>query len=509
MWIDLLIRARLEVTMSEAHWQFGVVADPEQLRGAGWGRVCTALLVALVAFGAAGPTAAQSSRRAQEPESFINQQRAIQERLRREFDAELGRAQRALFDWGGWYSRYGFVFDDGVESSRTLRRHDLRLWGRVSLDEETHEFYARTRLSLLDFNSGDAYDGNDDDVEGPNLERGFYRFDLARAIRAYQGEGIDYNVEFVGGRDLVEFGTGLALAIPLDHVSLRGTYRSFELTGLFGRTVGSIDDFDLSRTVERTHRNFAGAQLRYVGFERHRPFVYAFWQRDHNSEKLVDPFQDYDYDSFYVGLGSGGEIGAGLRYAAECVYEGGQSFGHRQFLRRNDIHAWAGTALLEYLFPGKHQARASVEYVFGSGDGDRFASPTNTVGGNRGDFEDTSFIGFGYRDTGLSFAPRYSNLHMWRAGASYYPWPEHARLERLEIGTDWYLFYKHHAAAAVSDPTATLQSGYLGWEMDYYANWRLTADLAWTARLGVFFPGDAFRDQTTRTFVLLGMTWSF
>ena len=40
-------------------------------------------------------------------------------------------------------------------------------------------------------------------------------------------------------------------------------------------------------------------------------------------------------------------------------------------------------------------------------------------------------------------------------------------------------------------------------------NWRVDADLAWTARLGAFFPGKAFSDRTTRTVLLVGMTWSF
>ena len=79
----------------------------------------------------------------------------------------------------------------------------------------------------------------------------------------------------------------------------------------------------------------------------------------------------------------------------------------------------------------------------------------------------------------------------------------------LEVGTDWFLYWKHHRAAAVSDPLADTQSGYLGWEMDYFANWRITSDLAWTARYGTFFPGSALSDQTTRTFLLTGVTYSF
>ncbi|MGB2987835.1 MAG: hypothetical protein WBE26_18355 [Phycisphaerae bacterium] len=469
-------------------------------------RVCGA---ALTVCAVVTTVAAQPRAPSQASDSFVNQQRAVERRLRKEFDAEVGDAQRALFDWGGWYSSYVFLFDDGVESSRTLRRHDLRLWGRLVLDKGAHEFYARTRLSLLDFNAGDSYDGNDDDVEGPNLERGYYRFNLAKAIAANEDRAIGYNLVVTAGRDLVQFGGGITLAAPLDHVSIRGTYRAVEFTGLAGKTVGSTQDFDLSRTATRTRRNFFGGQVKYLGLERHEPFMYALWQRDRNREALFQPFQRYDYDSFYLGIGSMGEVVKGLRYAAECVYETGRSFGHGQFLHDNDISAWAVQAELEYLFPGKHKAKASIEYLFGSGDSDRFASPTNTAGGNVGHFADTSFIGFGYRDTGLSFAPRYSNLHMWRAGASCYPWPKHDRLRHLELGTDWYLYHKHHRDAAVSDPTAYVRSGYLGWEMDYYVNHQVTADVSWTARWGVFFPGSAFGDCSPRTFFLVGLTWSF
>lgn len=473
-----------------------------------WSHRLSTVTVAL-ALCATAPADAQRGEPRHDPDSFLNQQRALEARFHQLLDTEIGDSQKALFDWGGWYNLYLFIFDDGVESSRTLRRHDLRLWGRLVLDNRAHEFYARTRVSFLDFNGGDAYDGNDDDVEGPDLERGYYRFDLARAVRAYTGRQLEYDVVATVGRDLVQFGGGLALAAPLDHAALRATYRAFELTAVAGRTVGSSQDFDLSRTATRTRRDFFGAQLKYLGFERHEPFVYGFHQHDRNREARFRRFQRFDYDSFYVGLGSTGELAKSLRYATELVYETGRSFGHGQFLHDNDIDAWAVQAELEYLFPGRHKARGSIEYLFGSGDPDRAASPTNSAGGNLGDFDDTGFIAFGYSDTGLSFAPRYSNLHMWRAGASCYPWPEHDRLRRFELGTDWYLYYKHHASAAVSDPTATGRSGYLGWEMDYYANWQVAADLAWTARVGVFLPGQAFPDRTTRTFFMIGMTWSF
>lgn len=468
-------------------------------------------------FNATVITASAQDNAPDRPLSFIQQQRSTDERIRQEFDRQLGESSRAAFDWGGWYSLNFFLFDDGVESSRTLRRHDLRLWGRLTLDRGVHDFYVRGRLSFLDFNSGDSYDGNDDDVEGPNLERGIYRFDLSKALGSHAGsssrgeESFLDDTQFVitAGRDLVQFGTGMTLATPLDHVALTSRMDDWEWTILAGKSVGSSDDFDLSRNSTRMRRNFLGGEIRYLGFERHRPFAYALWQRDRNRDEWRQTWQNYDYDSSYVGIGSVGQLSERVRYETEWVFEEGRSYGHRRFLKQNEVEAWAWRNELEYLARGEHQARASIEYLFGSGDPDRLTSPTNSFGGNRFDFVDSSFVGFGFRDTGLSFAPLYSNLHMWRVGGSFYPWPRDENLRQLEVGTDWYLYHKHHASGAVSDPTAAVQAGYLGWEMDYFLNWRVTGDLAWTARFGAFFPGNAFEDRSTRTFLLLGLTWSF
>ena len=450
----------------------------------------------------------QRQTRRPEPQAFLNQQRAIEDFIRAEREKLGVPTDRVEFDYGGYYSFFLFLYDDGIESSRTFRRHDLRVWSRLTLDRGAHEFYARTRVSFIDFNSGDEYD-EEDDVEAPVFERAFYKFDLARAVQAYEDRTIDYNVEIKVGRDFTEFGTGYALSTTLQQVWLRGTWRDWQLTGLAGRTPGSMQDFDLSRNPERTRRWFYGAELRYAGFERHEPFAYVLWQRDHITDNIPTVFQKYDYDSFYVGIGSVGELVRNLRYATECVFETGHSYGDRRFRKKNRINAWAWDVTLEYLFDTPKRPRASVEYMFASGEGDRLGSPTDSRGGVSRGYRDESFIGFGYRDTGLSFAPFLSNIHIWRAGGSFFPFEGHERLDRLELGTNWFLYYKHHASGAVSDPTANIQSGYLGWEMDYFANWQVTSDLSATARYGVFFPGKAFDDRTTRTYLLMGFTWNF
>jgi hypothetical protein len=449
-----------------------------------------------------------AAQEARESEAFVQQQQLVQRATWDQIDEELTPAEKADFDFGGSYSFHLFIYDDGIESSRTFRRHDLRVWSRLSLDQGAHEFYARVRGGFLDFNSGDGF-VRDDDWEGPSLERGFYRFDLRRAMRAWGRDDLNFDLRMKVGRDLVQFGTGLALWQVLDHVAVQYIQHNVELTGLAGRTVGSQEDLDRSRPLDRTRRTFYGAQARYLGVERHRPFAYVLWQRDHNSETWPTPLQEFDYDSFYVGIGSRGELAKNLGYSTEWIHESGHSYGNRRFLSRDHIRAWAFDMQLVYLFEHETRPKASIEYLFASGDSNRLASPTNAIGGNRFDGTDSGFNAFGYRDTGLGFAPVMSNLHMWRLGASFYPFAGDRWLDKLEMGTNWFLYWKNHRDGAVSDATANVRSGYLGWEMDYYANWEITNDLAWTVRGGLFFPGEAFSDTSVRPFILTGVTWSF
>ena len=447
---------------------------------------------------------------AQPTQTFLQQQRQVEEGIRRQIDRELPVTQKLQLDCGGWFSHYTLLYDDGFESSRTLRRNDLRLWGSLIADEGIHQAYVRMKLNYVDFNSGDSFDGHDDDWEGPDLDRGWYQLDITKALNRYAGTKLPVSLKTRVGRDFVEFGTGYTLSLPLDAITITAEAYDVEVRGLLARTPSSIDNIDSSVPGwDSSDRTFFGIEGRYKGIPRHEPFVYVLWNNDNTSEDPPDLFQEYDYDSFYVGLGSTGEIVDRLHYSTEWVYECGESFGDRRVFRRDDVEAWAFDAELTYFPDHPTQPRFLLEYMFASGDSDRLGSPTNAVGGNRGDRRDTSFVAFGYRDTGLSFAPLLSNIHIWRGGAAFLPFHKVKWLRKLELGTDWFLYHKHHRSAAVTDALADRGSGFLGWEMDYYANWRITSDLSWTLRYGAFFPGDSFSDRTCRPFLLTGLTWSF
>jgi len=474
---------------------------------------CEKSLVCVILLGLASGVIRPGSVVAQNTtETFIRQQRQVEERVRSELDQQLPASQKTFLDWGGWLTWYGFLFDDGEDSSRTVRRTDLRLWGSLNADDGIHQAYARMRMAYNDFNAGDSPFGNEDDLEGPNLDRGWYRLDVTKALQKYGSLDLPFDLSAKVGRDYVMWGTGYAMSMPLDAVQIAGRVGELAIDGLLARTIHSWDNLDASRPHhDQSWRYFYGVQVRYTGLERHEPFVYYIWQRDHQSDG--SPwiyFQQWRYDSQYLGLGSTGELAPHWQYSAEMVYQQGRSYGNGQFSKRNKICAYGWDLQLEYLSPRTTHPKFAIEYMFASGDGDRRLSPTNAVGGNRPLTKDTSFNAFGYRDTGLSLAADLSNIHIWRAGASFFPFEHKAEwLDRFELGTDWFLYHKNRAHGAISDDLANVRSGYVGWEMDYFLNWRFTSDLAWTVRYGAFFPGKAFEDKTTRTFLLTGVTWNF
>lgn len=470
-------------------------------------RLCSlpAAVLVLLAVGQIG--------RGQQPDAeaesrFLRQQRVIDEQLR-EQRAELAPIQSLLdWQWGGWIEYYVFHFDDGVQSSRVVQRPGLSIWTRLRIDDGAHELFARLKLRYTYFNAGDQIDRRQD-WWGPNIDQAWYQIDVGRAFRLSKPAD-PYQLRARIGRQTVVFGTGYALDMPMDAVLLDASLHDLRVLGLFGKSIGSFPNVDRSDPVDsHSNRLFYGVQLAYEGWQRHVPFVYALWNNDRTDERPRDFFQNYSYDTFYVGTGARGELAHNLNYWVEGVFESGHSYGDRCFRQRDCVEAFGWDVGIEKLFDVPTRPRLVGEYMFASGDRDRLFSPTSAAGGNRGDRRDTSFVGFGFRDTGISLAPTMSNLHVWRLGGSLSPLERIELFRDLEIGANWFLYHKNHARAAISDPLADNFNGYVGWEMDYFINWRLASDLAWTMRWGTFFPGSAYSDQSTRHFLFTGLTWSF
>ena len=437
--------------------------------------------------------------------------RVYQEELRVRLDEQNVSARETGFDGGGWYNFACFNFDDAsLRRNRTLYQNQLRLWGSGSL-QGAQRVYVRGLFNWDDWNHGD----NGDQRENKDLqriERAWYQIDFDQLFKNQSGQDQSWKLRTTVGREYVTLGTGLALAMPMDMVRIQGAIKDWEATAIIGQSVTHTPNIDASAAVQdHQERCLFGGEIAYTGLDHHRPFVYILDNEDHTDPWGKDPFQQYNYTSRYVGTGSTGTLVLpDLRYQTELVGEWGKTFSDGvNYGMQDKICAWAYDALLEYLFRVDMHPKVMVEYLHGSGDPDRLISNA-TVGGNKPGTTDRAFNAFGYRDTGLSFAPALSNMQVYTTGAGFYPLEHIELFRKLETGTKVFFYQKSTGSGGISDTTATRTGDWVGWEWDAYADWRITSDFTWTIRYGSFQPGDIFgNDRTCRQFVYTGITFSF
>ncbi len=439
--------------------------------------------------------------------------RVYDEQLRVELDKQQAAARQIGLDGGGWFSFALFHYDDDAAGQeRTLRQYELRLWGTYT-EAGVHTFYVRGLVGWDDWNSGDNPEirKDDDDFTEPEVERAWYRFDYNRLVRNRTGQDPAVGFTLKVGRDYYDIGSALVLALPLDAVTFTVNLWNWKLTGLLGLTIHDTANIDESAAVaDSQDRIFYGAEARYAGLDRHEPYAYFLIQEDHTNRDGGPPLQGYQYDSQYFGIGSGGSVLLpNLRYATELVFECGRGFAEGTRTHRQRVRAMAFDLLLEYFFDVPRHPKVTFEYLFGSGDGDRRLSSTSTIGGNLAGTNDRAFNAFGFRDTGLTFAPRVSNLHIFQFGVSGFPLEDFRLLRKMEIGSKVYFYAKDRSDGAISDIMGTQGSTWVGWEWDVFCNWRVTSDVSLTVRYGVFQPGAAFQQKNARQFFYTGLTYSF
>jgi len=439
--------------------------------------------------------------------------RIYEEQLRVRLDEQLPAAREEGLDFGGWFNMALFNFDDaGASKERTLRQFQLRTWVSLNI-RGVHRAYARALLNYDDWNSNTnpSIDRKDDYEE--DLERIWYQFDWGQMMRNQTGvlPAVAWRVKV--GREFATIGTALVLSMPLDMIQFDLSTPDWELTAFLGRTDRDSRNIDDSFSVA-THQDrvMFGVQAVYRSLDRHRPFVYFLNNHDNTSASPPDAAQAYEYSSHYVGAGSEGTLPIlqpNLRYQAEIVGEWGETYSDGVTAGQDNIEAMAIDVLLEYLFRTRTHPKVMFEYIFASGDSDRRNSATATAGGNEPGTYDHAFNAFGFRDTGLAFSPRISNIHIWMIGASFFPLENLDLFRKMEIGSKVF-FYSKAVHGPISDTLAVNDVRRLGWEWDVYCNWRLTSDLAWTLRYGAFWPGGSFENaNSTRNFLYTGIVFSF
>jgi hypothetical protein len=312
----------------------------------------------------------------------------------------------------------------------------------------------------------------------------------------------------------VEWGSGLVLSLPLDAVVVGGQFGDLNVRGLAAHSINSIDNIDRTAAVaQRLEREFYGAEIEVQGFEKHRPFAYALRAIDRTETPAgAIPMQKYGYDCWYFGVGSRGILwNPNWTYAGEVIWEHGRGYadiltspGPNQL---EDVEAFAADVQINHYLGGVHKPRFSAQYTFASGDDDRLR-PSDTFGGNVWGTNDNGFNAFGFRYTGYSFAPVVTNIHVLRFGFAFLPFPESEVFDQLELGTDVF-GYASAETGGISDISAGVGSRSLGYEVDTHIFWRIVSDLSLVVRYGVFMPGEAFLDGTSRHSLYTGVTVSF
>ena len=434
----------------------------------------------------------------------------FQEELRVKLDEQRPEDRDVAFDAGGWISAVFYHYDDAAaRSDRTLRRYQLRVWGRMNV-KGVHRAYVRGLLNYDDWNKGDnPMPGRGDESE-EEIERLWYELDIGTAV---WGSDNKLKVKIKAGRQFAQIGTALTLSMPLDMVQVAASTPDLSVKALLGLTIRDSDNIDQSANVaSHQDRLFCGVELAYEGFGRHRPFVYVLSNKDNTDPRPNLPGQSFEYSSQYVGVGSKGMLPGGeLKYQAEVVSESGRTYSVGATTGKDRISAVAVDLAVNYNFRMATKPRLMAEYIFASGDKNRAISSTSTIGGNVAGSKDHAFNAFGFRDTGLALAPRISNIQICMLGGSFFPLEDIKAFRKMEIGTKLFYYRKVAEAGAISDTTALNNSRYVGSAADVFCDWRMTSDLAFTIRYGAFFPGSAYDggDKTCRQFLYSGLVFSF
>jgi hypothetical protein len=469
-----------------------------------------AIAVAVRSSGAAAPPEPPR------PEEVFQRSYFFDEQTRERLEAQVPAKQKALVEWGGAYiPTYTFFNNYSLRADGSLNQggahvtvQDLRLWAQFLLDD-VNRIYARGLLRYTDWSAGDAGGFRQHDLQGMNLEVGYYELDIAGAARKYAHQDWPARALFRGGRQYIEVGRGIAMAKYLDAGWIQVETKDLRLELFGGRTIESEDNIDRSAPgFTHSRRNVYGMQAAYRGIPNHEPYVFLVYQRDRSEEKPIDPFQDYRYTSWYGGIGARGGLGPRTRYILEGIFEWGDSAANGQVGDSERIQAWAGDAQIDHFFNLPTNPLLSVEYAYASGDSDR-TSATTAVGGNRIGTRDMEFQGFGYVNSGLALGARFSNIQFARIGGRFTPYEQKTGFGRLDLGYNFYWLWKAKAAGPISDTLAVNDSLDIGKEIDVFAEWRILSDLALSLHYGRLFPGDAYQDDEPRNFFFSALTFSF
>ena len=455
----------------------------------------------------AGPAfGAQPAGAPPQPEDMFQRSLFYEQDVRSRLEGAMPAEQKVLLEYGGFYIPSYIHFTDQDDANGDMTVQDLRLWTQIRFDE-VHRVFARMRLNYIDFAPGDGQGLRQHDLVGPNLEIGFYELNVGQAAAKYLGQKWPFTLYIRGGRQYIEVGRGIALGKVLDAGQFELQAKDWAFMGFAGHSQRGQDDIErVGPRYDATRRAFFGGQATYRGIDGHEPYAFFVIQKHMTDVDL--PTQDFDYDSSYYGVGSKGAVTTNLHYAIESLWEFGRGAADTQVSGTEPVRAYAFNGELDYYVQRPMKPVLTAEYGYASGDPDR-GSALSALNGNRIGTVDREFQGFGYVNSGLALGSKFTNMQFVRLAGRMTPYEKKTGAGRIDVGLDYYFFFKATDGGPTSDYRAFRDARSVGNEVDIYLEWRIFSDLSWTVRYGRFFPGAAYTDHHARDFFYTGLNFSF
>ncbi|MCH2136544.1 MAG: hypothetical protein MK101_08175 [Phycisphaerales bacterium] len=485
--------------------------------------VATLLSVGVIAAPAAGQGA---------QEALINrlEQEMLDAQIEQRIAAHEGQTtfERMTLDYGASL-RFGIAGIQGADGAdSTLYQYEANVFANAVVDGG-HRIFGNLRFL---YNQYDVSRGsNETGFLVPYGNRYWYQFDLKALQRATEGAAGDLDLNMRAGRQFINWNSGLIYSNDIYGMRVRGGTDRLSWEGLIGVTASSgFYDFDPSRSNydSQTDRALFGIRGGWTFGPELELFVSGFWQRDHNENRNVTvtlPVTgetvtfNHNFDTSYLSVGGSGAIGPEVLWTLELVRETGTRHSRHVYVpgpplqavnEDSPIEAYAGVFNLSWAPSGiATRPRIDGTLAFGTGDADHFTT-SGGQGGNHPGTTDHSFQSMGYVYTGLAGAPSLTNLLMLRVGGSVGIPIEARRPDALRVGMDVFLFGKQKVDAPVSLRFSN-NNRYLGTEVDWKIDWRLTSDVSFTLRAGLYWPGSdtPALGNLTRHFVYGGFTYGF
>ncbi len=469
------------------------------------------ILLAVISLSAISPEAMAQNRET----ALLNriEQQMLDDEIERRLQDHRGQTfgEQLTLDYGASL-RFGWAkLDNANFQPYGLRQYEANVYLQATA-AGGHRVFGNLRFLYSQYyNSDNSNNGWLD----PIGNRYWYQFDLSDWQQSNEGAVGEFDFNIRAGRQFITWGSGLVWSNDLYGVKMRADWDALTIEGLAGVSARSgLYDFDVSRPNYDTDTNRHAYAIRgqYQISPELAPFVSYFIQRDHNEDNLtLPPFGpiQFEYNSEYLSFGTDGSIGNQFLYTAEICHESGTGYstplgGGTQSQER--IDAWAGVFNMVYLLRDDQLSRIESTIGFGTGDGDRLSSG-GTIGGNAPGSPDKAFNSLGYINTGLALAPSMTNLLMVRVGASTGIPLNPRRPDDLRIGVDFFAFGKTRKNSPMAVPSTGRR--FVGWECDLRADWRITSDVSFNFRYGLFVPNGGSPVQGLRQFVYGGISYAF